>query len=80
MEGIPASLPSLLFASKVQRKAASLGLDTDAGAAPGIDSAGDLGDALFALVAAARRLDLDPEAVLRSRAAVLRDQVVAAGD
>ena len=31
-------------------------------------------------MAAARRLDLDPETVLRTRAAVLRDQVVAAGD
>ena len=78
MEGIPASLPSLLFAAKVQRKAASLGLDTDP--APDIASGDELGEALFALVAAARRLDLDPETVLRTRAALLRDQVVAAGD
>jgi tetrapyrrole methylase family protein/MazG family protein len=78
MEGIPASLPSLLFAAKVQRKAASLGIDTDP--APGVVSGDDLGEALFALVAAARRLDLDPETVLRARAALLRDRVVAAGD
>jgi tetrapyrrole methylase family protein/MazG family protein len=74
MEGISGSLPSLLYAHKVQRKAASVGLDpvTDPGVAPDA-----IGDALFALVAAARRADVDPEAVLRATAAEFRDRFAA---
>jgi tetrapyrrole methylase family protein/MazG family protein len=74
MEGISGSLPSLLYAHKVQRKAASVGLDpvTDPGVAPDA-----IGDALFALVAAARRADVDPEAVMRATAAEFRDRFAA---
>lgn len=76
-DGIPAALPALLYATKVQRKAAGLGLDP---ARPGtvdlssVTDDADLGDALLAVVAIARRLDLDPESALRSAAGRLRDE------
>ena len=65
MEGIPGDLPSLLYAHKVQRKAASVGLE--AAAADGLDATDHdaVGEALFAAVSTARRLDVDPEAALR---------------
>ena len=71
-DGIPTSLPSLLYAHKVVRKAQTLGVDvpqTDDG--PGAD---EIGDALLAVVAAARALDVDPEAALRAAANELRDR------
>jgi tetrapyrrole methylase family protein/MazG family protein len=71
-DGIPGNLPSLLFAYKVQRKAASVGVGVEQGSAVVPDALVDgaaVGDALFAVVAAARRLDVDPEAALRSAAA-----------
>ena len=49
MEGIPGHLPSLLYAHKVQRKAASVGFDWDgvAGAWPKIaEEAAELHDAM----------------------------------
>ncbi|MGH9135751.1 MAG: MazG family protein, partial [Acidimicrobiales bacterium] len=55
-EGIPHSLPSLLYAHKVLRKAATLGVEVPA---PPVD---DVGAALLGLVAAARAADVDPEA------------------
>jgi tetrapyrrole methylase family protein/MazG family protein len=69
MDGIPGNLPALLYAHKVLRKAASIGVEVDP--AP---LEGDLGDALLALVDAARRAELDPEAALRAATARLRDQ------
>ncbi len=72
-DGIPAALPALLAALKVQRKAASLGMPVElgrGGGPTGDEPTGDeLGPALFALVAAARRLDVDPEAALRATTA-----------
>ncbi len=79
---IPATLPALARAAKVQRRAAGLSpdagrdadaalaelrsrieeLDRDAGS-PDADER--LGDALFAAVALARSLDIDPEGALR---------------
>ncbi len=69
MDGIPAVLPALLLASKVQKKAASAGRPVDVGfTESSIESVGteeDLGWALMQLVSRARALDLDPEQALR---------------
>jgi tetrapyrrole methylase family protein/MazG family protein len=71
MDGIGEGLPSLLYAHKVQRKAASAGLD------PVVGEDG-LGADLFALVDAARRAGVDPEAALRATAARFRARFTAA--
>ena len=62
-DGIPASLPSLLYASKVLRKAASLGVPVDP---PHLDA--DEGALLLALVERARQRGVDPELALRRAA------------
>ena len=72
MDGIGEGLPSLLYAHKVQRKAASVGLS------PAVSDEDGLGAALFALVDQARRGGVDPEAALRATAARFRDRFVAA--
>jgi tetrapyrrole methylase family protein/MazG family protein len=71
MDGIGEGLPSLLYAHKVQRKAASVGLD------PAVGEDG-LGADLFALVDVARRAGVDPEAALRATAARFRARFTAA--
>ena len=76
-DGIPGNLPSLLFAYKVQRKAASVGVEApgpDGVAGAALTDADAVGRALFAVVAAARRLDVDPEAALRAAANRFRDE------
>jgi uncharacterized protein YabN with tetrapyrrole methylase and pyrophosphatase domain len=87
MDGIPANLPSLLYAHKVQRKAGSIGATADqtdpdvAGAVERLLAAGgdvgpdEVGAALYAVVAAARRHEVDAEAALRATAARVRDEV-----
>jgi MazG family protein len=84
---VPENLPGLLYARKVQRRAASGGFDfPDAAAAmekaneevgevAAVVSEGsrderfhEVGDALFALVAVARKLHIDPELALRAAA------------
>jgi tetrapyrrole methylase family protein/MazG family protein len=87
MDGIPANLPSLLYAHKVQRKAGSIGAtagQTDPDVAEAVErllAAGDrvgpdeVGAALYAVVAAARRHEVDAEAALRATAARIRDEV-----
>ena len=70
MDGIPGHLPSLLYAHKVQRKAASVGVEPDGAAS------GDVGEALFALVKVARHAGVDPEAALRTTAVGFRDRFV----
>lgn len=81
MEGIPGNLPALLYAHKVLRKAASIGVERDeppvaftSGPGAGAEA---LGDALLALVDAARRAELDPESALRAAAARVRDEAAA---
>ena len=79
-DGIPGTLPSLLYAAKVQRKAASLGLDPEPPSTVDVAGlAGDeaVGDALYAVVAAARRAGVDPEAALRGATARARDAAAA---
>jgi tetrapyrrole methylase family protein/MazG family protein len=74
MEGIPAHLPSLLYAHKVQRKAASIGVEP--GVEPGAGAA-DFGDQLFGLVDAARHAGVDPESALRATTVRFRDRFMA---
>jgi XTP/dITP diphosphohydrolase/tetrapyrrole methylase family protein/MazG family protein/ATP diphosphatase len=72
---VPENLPALLYARKVQRRAASAGLE---GAEPAEEPLGDpeqrdaaeawVGDTLFALVDMARRMRVDPELALRAAA------------
>jgi tetrapyrrole methylase family protein/MazG family protein len=74
MEGIPGNLPALLYAHKVLRKAASVGVEIDP--ATGIVDDEALGALLLAIVDAARRAELDPEAALRAAAARVRDETI----
>jgi tetrapyrrole methylase family protein/MazG family protein len=108
-EGIPAALPALALAAKLQRKATAIGMvlpgladeavrvadaaarladtDTDAGADGAVvDGAGgariraeEVGELLFAAVAVARALGVDPETALLSRSVAFRGEVEARG-
>jgi XTP/dITP diphosphohydrolase/tetrapyrrole methylase family protein/MazG family protein/ATP diphosphatase len=78
---VPENLPGLLYARKVQRRAASAGLG-GLGEAEGVgDDASRqaaerwLGEALFGLVDVARRLRVDPELALRAAADRFRDRL-----
>jgi tetrapyrrole methylase family protein/MazG family protein len=70
MDGIPAALPALAYAAKVQKKAASQGVDWRS--LPGIEP-GSLEARLLALVDEARTAGDDPEARLRAAVNALRD-------
>jgi MazG family protein len=78
---VPENLPALLYARKMQRRAASAGLAgeearerlADAEARDAADRW--VGDALFGLVDLARRLRVDPELALRDAARRFRDQL-----
>jgi tetrapyrrole methylase family protein / MazG family protein len=83
-EGIPAHLPALLYALKVQKKAASLvdrgvvvprPADLDDAVARVVAAPGDdaVGAVLLAVVDLARRAGIDPEAALRAVATQVRD-------
>lgn len=83
---MPPGLPALAYATKAQRRAASVGFEFAAGAAqakldeevgelradPGVD---ELGDVLFACVAVARSLKVDPEIAVRAAAQRFRTRV-----
>lgn len=72
MDGIPATLPALLYALKVQKRAGSEGVDwRDLRDPAGGD---DLADRLLALVDEARAADVDPESALRIAAEGIRDR------
>jgi tetrapyrrole methylase family protein/MazG family protein len=68
-DGIPAHLPALLYATKVLKKAAALGVEPEPA-----DAERGIGPALLALVAQARAADLDPEAELRATARRLAER------
>ena len=78
---VPESLPALLYARKMQRRAASAGLAGEEAQ----ERLGDaetreaterrIGDALFNLVDEARRLRVDPELALRAAARRFRDEL-----
>jgi XTP/dITP diphosphohydrolase/tetrapyrrole methylase family protein/MazG family protein/ATP diphosphatase len=84
---VPENLPSLLYARKVQRRAATSGLDLEgvphevlAGqiellASGQADDFAAVGDALFAAVNVARKLKVDPELALRASAGRFRGRV-----
>lgn len=76
-DGIPSGLPALVGAHKAQKRAASLGFEPSvedarekAGAAL---AAGDLGEALFWIVALARDGGIDAEGALRKATVRFRD-------
>lgn len=64
MDGIPGALPALLYASKVVKKAAAVGVEV----APGGAHGDGVGVALLALVAAANAAGVDAESALRTAA------------
>ena len=93
---VPETLPSPLYARKVQRRAATSGFDF-----PGVEGPlqmardeldelenaktpeeqfDELGDVLFAVVNVARKLAVDPELALRASAEKFRGRVEAAGE
>jgi MazG family protein len=81
---VPENLPALLYARKMQRRAASAGLAGDEASErmpePELRDAAEqwIGEALFSLVDAARRLRVDPELALRAAADRFRDGLEAA--
>jgi MazG family protein len=84
---LPAGLPALAYATKAQKRAAAVGfdfpdvaaaldkLDEEAGELRADPGARELGDVLFAAVAAARAMGVDPELALRSSARRFRARV-----
>jgi len=76
MDGIPAALPALAYAAKVQKKASSQGVDWRE--LPGIEP-GSRAERLLRLVDEARAAGLDPEQELRRAVTTLRDAFTARG-
>ncbi len=87
---LPSGLPALAYATKAQKRAASVGfdfpdvgsaldkLDEEAGELRADPGARELGDVLFAAVGAARAVGADPELALRASAQRFRERVEAA--
>lgn len=74
---VPENLPALLYARKVQRRAASAGLYPTAGDTEREDreSFRTIGERLFALVDEARLAQVDPELALRAAAQRFRETI-----
>jgi len=89
---LPTGLPALAYATKAQRRAASVGfefaaavdalakLDEEVGELRAEPGDRELGDVLFACVAVARSLKADPELALRSAAQRFRARVERAAE
>ncbi|TMK18325.1 MAG: nucleoside triphosphate pyrophosphohydrolase [Actinobacteria bacterium] len=90
LEGVPEALPALAYATKLQRRAAKVGFDWDDPTGPAgkvreelaeIEQARpetleeEVGDLIFASVALARHLGVDPETALRRTAREFRDRL-----
>ncbi len=71
LDGIPATLPSLLYAAKAVKRAAAVGVPVEPAPLPDPDR---LGGQLLALVAAARAAGVDAEVALRIAADRLIDE------
>ncbi len=67
MDGIPAEMPALLFASKIQKKAEASGdpVEVDDASKADLTTEVGVGRALMALVDTARANEIDPEQALR---------------
>jgi XTP/dITP diphosphohydrolase len=77
LDGVPFGQPALALAAQLQRRAARAGVPEELARLdppPGTEGS-DIGRELFALVAKARELGLDPEAELRAAARRYRDLV-----
>jgi uncharacterized protein YabN with tetrapyrrole methylase and pyrophosphatase domain len=75
---VPDNLPALLYARKLQRRAATAGLLERAPDAAAADRDADfdaIGERLFAVVDEARRRRVDPELALRAAAQRFRDRL-----
>ena len=78
MDGIPPTLPSLDFAAKVQKKAASQGIDWRELVGDGVDD--PWAARVLALVDEARLAGVDPELALRRAVRALADAYRAGQD
>jgi uncharacterized protein YabN with tetrapyrrole methylase and pyrophosphatase domain len=75
---VPENLPALLYARKLQRRAASAGLLDRPADPPAADRGAafdEIGERLLAVVDEARRLRVDPELALRAAAQRFRDRL-----
>lgn len=73
---VPENLPALLYARKLQRRAASAGLHPRADAGRGDEECfHEIGERLFALVDEARSVQVDPELALRAAAQRFRQKM-----
>jgi nucleoside triphosphate diphosphatase len=73
---VPENLPALLYARKLQRRAASAGLHPRGDTKRGDEECfNDIGERLFALVDEARRVQVDPELALRAAAQRFRQKI-----
>lgn len=75
MDGIPAALPALLYATKVQKKAVAIGQAAPASADLPATNEAEIGELLFSVIALARSLDIDAESALRQHAVAFADEV-----
>lgn len=75
MDGIPAALPALLYATKVQKKAVAIGQAAPAAAELPASTEAEVGELLFSVIALARSLDIDAESALRQHAVGFANQV-----